>query len=523
MEQISLLAKQIYLSGTHGQGRYIKHKLGQPRVVLAITGGGGSIFSQLFGNAGASSCILEACIPYSKNSCLDFLKRQKRDAEDIGFCSEDMAWRLAQSSRDRALHLENDLNRWPDVHGVGCTATIVSHYKRRGGYRVHAAAVNARGEGSMYTHEMVKGARDRKGEDVSCSLLAGRALADSCGITFDETVGIRTNTTTVDELGGLSQNEVGEEADGIEKVPIRINASENQLSSSSDAIVLVNSGNGNGNGNENGNENVNENGNTTDTIIAPKGALPEDSIIVWCKDPLLAKHATETAQKALELLGRGGDGETGSWAVLPAPVFIVANEHSASDIHTVATKELENIGVLVMGKEHEDDATQPLMSSARAYPDATYVIEYHESTQQLNDGSPSTIDVNGVYVGTVTAMDTSDEDNSLPLPHGHGTMTWDNGISYTGSWTNGKFHGYGAKMYSKGGGYVGSWRFGQRQGDGISLFDGKFGYEQWTGEFNLDKADGVGVMQPEGDGDAFVFEFLRGEPVPPPPPPLPPQ
>ena len=61
--------------------------------------------------------------------------------------------------------LENDLNRWPDTHGVASTATIVSHYMRRGGYRVHAAAVDARGSGSTYTHSLVKGARDRRGEE----------------------------------------------------------------------------------------------------------------------------------------------------------------------------------------------------------------------------------------------------------------------------------------------------------------------------------------------------------------------
>ena len=111
--------RQIYLSGHHhgNKVRYMKHQLGQPRVVLAVTGGGGSIFSEMLGVAGASSCILEAAVPYSKQSCIEWLQRQNRDAEGLRFCSEGMALQLALASRDRALHLEPDLNRWPDVHG----------------------------------------------------------------------------------------------------------------------------------------------------------------------------------------------------------------------------------------------------------------------------------------------------------------------------------------------------------------------------------------------------------------------
>ena len=60
----------------------------------------------------------------------------QRSAEGIGFCSEDMALELASAARDRCLHLEPVLRRWPDAIGVACTATIVSHYRRKGAYRV---------------------------------------------------------------------------------------------------------------------------------------------------------------------------------------------------------------------------------------------------------------------------------------------------------------------------------------------------------------------------------------------------
>jgi len=150
-----------------------------------------------------------------------------------------MAERLAASARDRALQLTPRLALWPDALGVASTATIVSHYTRRGDYRVHAAAVGAevvvvaaaadddcggdrgddrgdRGDDrgdraapapcgaqaraarqrrpASYTHTFVKGDRERSGEDVACGLLTFRALAAAAGLPVAEslaTLGVR--------------------------------------------------------------------------------------------------------------------------------------------------------------------------------------------------------------------------------------------------------------------------------------------------------------------------------------------
>jgi hypothetical protein len=509
---ITSTLRQIYLHGTHGEGRYIKAKLGQPRLVAAITGGGGSLFAKMFGVAGASSTILEAIVPYSKNSCLDVLHRQNQTAEGIGFCSEEMAWRLATASRDRALELESDLNRWPDVHGLGCTATIVSHYQRRGGYRVHAAAVNASGRGSTYTHEMVKGARNRQGEDLSCALLAARAFADSANVKYDETVGVRTSSTEANELGGLAQNEVGEIAEGVEVIPARVERGEDPKDTGESYVFA-------GRGDPHKNM-----GHGPRNVCAPKGHLPKDSVVVWCKnsDTTSVQYAASLAQQALALLGRQGDGQSNTHSVMPAPVFVVSDGRTTTTavekMHKLSQEILENVGVMVMAQEeNEEDGGNTLASCARAYPKATYVMEYtsddteYSHARLLDDGSPSTVGIGGVYVGTVRASDTAKD--AVPLPHGHGVMTWDNGISYQGSFCHGLYHGFGSKLYSKGGGYVGSWHLGKREGLGISLFEGKWGYEQWSGNFVKDLPHGMGIMDPINDGAPFPFEFKHGEPV----------
>ena len=52
--------------------------------------GGGPFWSYLLREPGASSCLLEGVVPYDKQSCVEFLRRNGRDAEGVGFCSPEM-------------------------------------------------------------------------------------------------------------------------------------------------------------------------------------------------------------------------------------------------------------------------------------------------------------------------------------------------------------------------------------------------------------------------------------------------
>ena len=55
-------------------------KVGQPKVVACVTGGGGPFWSYLLSEPGASSCLLEGVVPYDKHSLLSFLERSGRAA-----------------------------------------------------------------------------------------------------------------------------------------------------------------------------------------------------------------------------------------------------------------------------------------------------------------------------------------------------------------------------------------------------------------------------------------------------------
>ena len=260
-------------------------------------------------------------------------------------------------------------------------------------------------------------------------------------------------------------------------------------------------------------------------VLAPRGKLPEGSIIVSCNNISGAKHAAQSAKMALEVLGRQGDANIGAWSVMPSPVFLVCDDDDGNNVYDVAKDVLENVGVMVLENvknqsENQSENQSGHMRAARLYPNATHVVEYNNNNgiwnNLLDDGSPSTIGVGGVFVGSVTASGADElrEDGGvLPLPHGEGIMTWDNGISYQGSWCDGVFHGLGAKMYSKGGGYIGRWKFGKREGLGISLYEGKWNYDQWEGPFKNDKSHGMGIMRPI-EGEPFPFEFVEGQPKP---------
>ena len=166
---------------------------------------------------GATSCLLEGRVPYDKTSLNAFLAEHGRNGDGVGFCSPQMAAELAAAARDRALMLTPQLELWPNCIGVACTATIVSHYSRRGTYRAHAATSSGPSTAcQVFSHNLVKGARERSGEDAACALLALRALAEAAGLEDAAATlapcGIRLEDTQ-------AMNALGEEANGVEEIP----------------------------------------------------------------------------------------------------------------------------------------------------------------------------------------------------------------------------------------------------------------------------------------------------------------
>lgn len=144
-----------------------------PRLVLAVTGGGNAVVTDLLGVAGASRTVLEIVVPYSERSLADLL-----GGPVDGAVSAATARAMAESCARRAAELVSD-----DVPtlGVACTAALATDRVRRGEHRAHVAVV---GDGILLEERCAldKGVLDREGEDRVVADAVLSVIARACGV-----------------------------------------------------------------------------------------------------------------------------------------------------------------------------------------------------------------------------------------------------------------------------------------------------------------------------------------------------
>ena len=127
----------------------------------------------LFGEPGASRTFLDAQIPYSMRALDGYVGV---DAEQ--HVSPVEADRMAQAALARGQRLAESVE---GVAGVSCTATIATDRPKRGEHRCAIAWARAGGS-AVYSLTLVKGARDRAGEEEVVSRLFLNALAEASGV-----------------------------------------------------------------------------------------------------------------------------------------------------------------------------------------------------------------------------------------------------------------------------------------------------------------------------------------------------
>ena len=452
-----------------------------------------------------------------------------------------MAARLAQTQLQTAYTLTSTLLHWPNLHGVSATCTIISHYKRRGDYRVHigvTSALNAATPTQTLCFTFGKGYRERHEEDAAVSNLALEALCEAAGVgTVDMGVGVFTEAYE-------AVNAVGESTgtDLREVVPRLVPYAEDTAASS--WFVDVDMG-----------------GDVIETMAAPTSKLPANAIVIF---PSTCGDCAENYTAVLAALDLARDGPIGkSWTTHQPPTLFVGahpgvggrgfltpnseescavenwgvlrNDVDGTSGQTVVHKYRASGATFVMPSD-EFFALNPRVVRECVRAGSRFVVDCekvkglergmqwlmarcdstegffeianamvllntaHEKRQSgFDDGSPSTVGVESLLKG--------DEEEG-----GYVVCEWENGITYRGWMNEGKFHGEGTKLYSKGGGYVGVWAQGKREGMGLSVYGGKFGFEQWEGGFINDKPEGRGVMT-KTSGEQIVFGFKDGEPV----------
>lgn len=127
----------------------------------------------LFGEPGASRTFLDAQIPYSMRALDDYVGV---DAEQ--HVSPLEADRMAAVALTRGRQLAGSDSH---VAGVSCTATIATDRTKKGEHRC-ATGFRRQDGGAVYSLTLIKGERDRAGEEEVVSRLFLNTLAEACGV-----------------------------------------------------------------------------------------------------------------------------------------------------------------------------------------------------------------------------------------------------------------------------------------------------------------------------------------------------
>lgn len=143
------------------------------KLVLEFAGAGSLALFQLHSVAGSSRTILEATDRYASTSLAELLGHVPEQ-----FVSRETATAMAWQAYRRAMRLAEPGTL---CLGVACTAAIATDRVRRGEDRCWIAVRDSAGV-SSYGLVMLKGARDRLGEEQLVSQLLLRAIATACGI-----------------------------------------------------------------------------------------------------------------------------------------------------------------------------------------------------------------------------------------------------------------------------------------------------------------------------------------------------
>ena len=145
------------------------------KAVIAVTGGGTRLISQLLEVPGASQTLLEAVVPYSSSALTEWLGGAPTQS-----CCVATARAMAMSSWMKARRLEPDVDP-NDLVGLGGTASLASNRPKRGTHRLHIAIQTASCTSTL-SLELRKGARERKKEEWLCAKLLLITLARACDV-----------------------------------------------------------------------------------------------------------------------------------------------------------------------------------------------------------------------------------------------------------------------------------------------------------------------------------------------------
>ena len=145
------------------------------RFVLVSSGGGTNAISEILKVAGASESVLEAYVPYAKES-LDYYLLKQPDH----YCSLDTTLSMAAKAYSAAKKIAPGTNPI-NLLGVAVTASLATNYSKKGEHKFFIA-IQTYKYSSSFSYSFVKGELKREEEEQVVTDHIIKAIAQSCEV-----------------------------------------------------------------------------------------------------------------------------------------------------------------------------------------------------------------------------------------------------------------------------------------------------------------------------------------------------
>ena len=145
------------------------------RFVLVSSGGGTNAISEILKVAGASESVLEAYVPYAKES-LDYYLLKQPDH----YCSLDTTLSMAAKAYSAAKKIAPGTNP-KNLLGVAVTASLATNYSKKGEHKFFIA-IQTYKYSSSFSYSFVKGELTREEEEQVVTDHIIKAIAQSCEV-----------------------------------------------------------------------------------------------------------------------------------------------------------------------------------------------------------------------------------------------------------------------------------------------------------------------------------------------------
>ena len=151
------------------------------RFVIVSSGGGTNAISNILKVPGASQSVLEAYVPYAKESINHYLLK-----EPDHYCSLDTTLSMAAKAYSAAKKI--DQNSHPkNLLGIAVTASLATNYTKKGDHKFFIV-IQTHEYSKSYSYLFIKGELSREEEEIVVTKHIIKSLTDACSIKSEDLI-----------------------------------------------------------------------------------------------------------------------------------------------------------------------------------------------------------------------------------------------------------------------------------------------------------------------------------------------